>query len=72
MAFIHNESLNQLITQIQNDANHKYVRKIIGEAEVPVFLSKFYSGCSAIWLWTKKGGLVHSGNHIGENGNGYA
>ncbi|KYQ87842.1 MULTISPECIES: heptaprenyl diphosphate synthase component 1 [Thermoactinomyces] len=37
MAFIHNESLNQLITQIQNDANHKYVRKIIGEAEVPVF-----------------------------------
>lgn len=50
MAFIHNESLNQLITQIQNDANHKYVRKTIGEAEVPVFFVQVLQ-----WLL---GGLV--------------
>ena len=37
MAFIHSETLEQLVTQIQKDANHRYARKTIGEAEVPVF-----------------------------------
>ena len=37
MAFIHNETSDHLIAQIKNDANHRFVRKTIGEVEVPVF-----------------------------------